>query len=150
MITLQKGAIYQHGNFGMLEYLRVDTFHGQRTLEFRQVSNGRSRYLFPEQVEEMLAKQETIETVKKQLDDLLSKLRTEFPIFQEEGLDEEEHHCEWTLLQERKRLHMAVFGKLPQLCGGCGTSGGGKCPDCGPVMGDATYRGMFGEDGGAS
>ena len=40
--------------------------------------------------------------------------------------------------------------KAEQLCGGCGTSGGGKCPDCGPVMGDATYRGMFGEDGGAA
>ena len=28
-----------------------------------------------------------------------------FPLLDEEGLDEEKHHCEWTLQQDRKRLH---------------------------------------------
>lgn len=28
-------------------------------------------------------------------------------------------------------------------CNGCGMTGGGHCPDCGPVMGDATYNEMF-------
>lgn len=30
-----------------------------------------------------------------------------------------------------------------KVCTGCGMTGGGKCPDCGPVMGDATYNEMF-------
>jgi hypothetical protein len=29
-----------------------------------------------------------------------------------------------------------------QQCSGCGRTGGGYCPDCGPVMGDSTYAGM--------
>lgn len=74
MNNLQKGVIYQHANFGMLEYIRVDNFHGERTLEFRQVSNGKSKYLFPSEVEAMLAPQETIETVKQQRDELLAAL----------------------------------------------------------------------------
>lgn len=150
MTTLQKGSIYKHERYGLIEYQRIDTFANQRNFDFRQVSTGRSKLLSADEVEGMLSQQETVESVKKQLDDLLAKIRTEFPIFQEEGLDEEEHHCEWTLLQERKRLHMVVFGKLPQLCGGCGTSWGGKCPDCGPVMGDATYQSMFRDGGGAA
>jgi len=36
-----------------------------------------------------------------------------------------------------------VIGVL-RVCGGCGRSGGGGCPDCGAVMGDATYAEMFG------
>ncbi|HIE9847150.1 TPA: DNA adenine methylase [Klebsiella quasipneumoniae subsp. quasipneumoniae] len=35
-----------------------------------------------------------------------------------------------------------VIGVL-RVCDGCGRSGGGCCPDCGPVMGDATYAEMF-------
>ena len=35
-----------------------------------------------------------------------------------------------------------VIGVL-RVCGGCGRSGGGGCPDCGAVMGDATYAEMF-------
>ncbi|MGL6407547.1 hypothetical protein ACSZM7_16340 [Aeromonas veronii] len=34
----------------------------------------------------------------------------------------------------------ALGGKV---CGGCGHTGGGKCPDCGPVMGNETYQEMF-------
>ncbi|MDP1062983.1 DNA adenine methylase, partial [Klebsiella pneumoniae] len=36
-----------------------------------------------------------------------------------------------------------VIGVL-RVCGGCGRSGGGGCPDCGAVMGDATYAETFG------
>lgn len=35
-----------------------------------------------------------------------------------------------------------VIGVL-RVCDCCGRSGGGYCPDCGPVMGDATYAAMF-------
>lgn len=31
------------------------------------------------------------------------------------------------------------------VCDGCGHTGGGKCPDCGPVMGHETYQEMFGK-----
>lgn len=33
------------------------------------------------------------------------KLLAGFPLLDEEGLCQEKHHCEWTLLQDRKRLH---------------------------------------------
>lgn len=36
----------------------------------------------------------------------------------------------------------ALGGKV---CEGCGHTGGGKCPDCGPVMGNKTYQEMFGK-----
>ncbi|HHX1815075.1 TPA: DNA adenine methylase [Klebsiella pneumoniae] len=36
-----------------------------------------------------------------------------------------------------------VIGVL-RVCGGCGRSGGGGCPDCGAVMSDAAYAEMFG------
>ncbi|EPD1303502.1 Dam family site-specific DNA-(adenine-N6)-methyltransferase [Enterobacter hormaechei] len=35
-----------------------------------------------------------------------------------------------------------VIGVL-RVCDGCDRAGGGCCPDCGPVMGDATYGEMF-------
>lgn len=35
-----------------------------------------------------------------------------------------------------------VIGVL-KVCAGCGRAGGGYCPDCGPVMGDVTYKNMF-------
>lgn len=33
------------------------------------------------------------------------KILNEFPLLDDEGLDEDKHHCEWTLQQDRKRLH---------------------------------------------
>ncbi|MFQ2180215.1 hypothetical protein ACK33W_02795 [Aeromonas veronii] len=36
----------------------------------------------------------------------------------------------------------ALGGKV---CDGCGHTGGDKCPDCGPVMGNETYQEMFGK-----
>jgi len=37
-----------------------------------------------------------------------------FPLFDEQGLDEEKHHCEWTLLQDRKRLHAMLAAPAAQ------------------------------------
>ena len=37
-----------------------------------------------------------------------SQLREAFPLFDEAGLSETEHHCEWSILQERKRLHAVL------------------------------------------
>ncbi|HBW8106914.1 TPA: hypothetical protein MFH30_004860 [Klebsiella pneumoniae] len=34
-----------------------------------------------------------------------------------------------------------VIGVL-RVCDGCGRSGGGCCPDCGPVLGNSTYNAM--------
>ncbi|WP_247148184.1 exodeoxyribonuclease VIII [Escherichia coli] len=33
-----------------------------------------------------------------------------------------------------------------KVCTACGKAGGGNCPDCGAVMGDATYQETFGEE----
>lgn len=41
-----------------------------------------------------------------------------------------------------------VIGVL-RVCVGCGRSGGGNCPDCGPVMGSSTYGAMAGVFNGA-
>lgn len=35
----------------------------------------------------------------------VERLRSDFPLFDDDGLCEREHHCEFTLLHERKRLH---------------------------------------------
>lgn len=40
-------------------------------------------------------------------------LRSEFPLFNDDGLCEYEHHCEFTLLQERKRLHKILSEITP-------------------------------------
>jgi hypothetical protein len=37
--------------------------------------------------------------------ELVEALRTEFPLFDDEGLDQEKHHCEWSMQHDRKRLH---------------------------------------------
>jgi len=37
-----------------------------------------------------------------------------FPLFDDDGLDEEEHHCEWALQQDRKRLHAMLTTPLAQ------------------------------------
>jgi len=34
-----------------------------------------------------------------------SAIAKEFPLYDEDGLDEDKHCCEWVMLQERKRLH---------------------------------------------
>uniref|UniRef100_UPI000CF73145 exodeoxyribonuclease VIII n=1 Tax=Escherichia albertii TaxID=208962 RepID=UPI000CF73145 len=35
--------------------------------------------------------------------------------------------------------------KAEKVCNACGQAGGGNCPDCGPVMGNATYQETFDE-----
>lgn len=42
----------------------------------------------------------------------LEQLQSAFPLFDEAGLSETEHHCEWSVLQERKRLH-AILNPAP-------------------------------------
>lgn len=42
-----------------------------------------------------------------------AKLLSAFPLFDDEGLNENEHCCEWTLQQDRKRLH-AMLSATPQ------------------------------------
>ncbi|TJT08949.1 exodeoxyribonuclease VIII [Escherichia coli] len=36
--------------------------------------------------------------------------------------------------------------ELEKVCNACGQAGGGNCPDCGAVMGDATYQETFNEE----
>ena len=45
-------------------------------------------------------------------EELIKLLLAEFPLFEDEGLCEEEHHCEWSMQQDRKRLH-----RIPQTTG---------------------------------
>lgn len=42
---------------------------------------------------------------------LVETLEKGFPLLSDEGLDEVEHHCEWAVQQDRKRLHtiLAAF-----------------------------------------
>ena len=34
-----------------------------------------------------------------------SSIAKEFPLYDEDGIDEDKHCCEWVMLQDRKRLH---------------------------------------------
>lgn len=43
-----------------------------------------------------------------EVSDRLNLILTEFPIFSEIGLTETEHCCEWSILQDRKRLHSII------------------------------------------
>lgn len=43
-----------------------------------------------------------------QHDQMRQALRREFPLLDEIGLDQELHHCEWSIQQERKRLHQLL------------------------------------------
>lgn len=48
------------------------------------------------------------EEVKQERDEALAhgeQIKHEFPLFDDEGLDQHEHCCEWALQQDRKRLH---------------------------------------------
>jgi len=39
---------------------------------------------------------------------LVEALEQGFPLFNDDGLDEVEHHCEWAIQQDRKRLHALI------------------------------------------
>lgn len=45
--------------------------------------------------------------------------------------------------QETKQAEPVVQQEPEKICTACGQSGGGNCPDCGAVMGDATYQETF-------
>lgn len=47
------------------------------------------------------------------------------------------------LLGVAGRHPISATGIYMKPCSGCGKTGGGKCPDCGVVMGDATYTEML-------
>ena len=44
---------------------------------------------------------------------------------------------------ETKQPEPVVQQEAEKICTACGQSGGGNCPDCGAVMGDATYQETF-------
>ncbi|HHE4901690.1 TPA: 3'-5' exoribonuclease [Escherichia coli] len=47
---------------------------------------------------------------------------------------------------ETKQSEPVAQQEPEKVCTACGQSGGGNCPDCGAVMGDATYQETFDED----
>ncbi|MXC49181.1 exonuclease [Escherichia coli] len=47
---------------------------------------------------------------------------------------------------ETKQPEPAAQQEPEKVCTACGQSGGGNCPDCGAVMGDATYQETFDEE----
>ncbi|MED8996002.1 exonuclease, partial [Escherichia coli] len=47
---------------------------------------------------------------------------------------------------ETKQPEPVAQQKPEKVCTACGQSGGGNCPDCGAVMGDATYQETFDEE----
>ncbi|HDT2434283.1 TPA: 3'-5' exoribonuclease [Escherichia coli] len=48
--------------------------------------------------------------------------------------------------QETKQPEPVVQQEPEKICTACGQTGGGNCPDCGAVMGDATYQETFNEE----
>ncbi|EFJ1100654.1 exonuclease, partial [Escherichia coli] len=47
---------------------------------------------------------------------------------------------------ETKQPEPVVQQEAEKICTACGQTGGGNCPDCGAVMGDATYQETFDEE----
>ncbi|HHN9983138.1 TPA: 3'-5' exoribonuclease [Escherichia coli] len=47
---------------------------------------------------------------------------------------------------ETKRPEPVAQQELEKACTACGQTGGGNCPDCGAVMGDATYQETFDDE----
>ncbi|EEW2531573.1 exonuclease, partial [Escherichia coli] len=47
---------------------------------------------------------------------------------------------------ETKQPEPVAQQEVEKVCTACGQSGGGNCPDCGAVMGDATYQKTFDEE----
>ncbi|EJF8699434.1 exonuclease, partial [Escherichia coli] len=47
---------------------------------------------------------------------------------------------------ETKQSEPVAQQEPEKVCTACGQSGGGNCPDCGAVMGDATYQETFDEE----
>ncbi len=47
---------------------------------------------------------------------------------------------------ETKQPEPVVQQEEEKVCTACNQTGGGNCPDCGAVMGDATYQETFNEE----
>ncbi|EFS9438670.1 exonuclease, partial [Escherichia coli] len=47
---------------------------------------------------------------------------------------------------ETKQPEPVAQQEVEKVCTACGQTGGGNCPDCGAVMGDATYQEIFDEE----
>ncbi|EFA2472296.1 exonuclease, partial [Escherichia coli] len=47
---------------------------------------------------------------------------------------------------ETKQPEPVAHQEVEKVCTACGQTGGGNCPDCGAVMGDATYQETFDEE----
>lgn len=47
---------------------------------------------------------------------------------------------------EEQQPEPVVQQEVKKICNACGQTGGGNCPDCGAVMGDATYQETFDEE----
>ncbi|HAZ7697296.1 TPA: exonuclease [Escherichia coli] len=47
---------------------------------------------------------------------------------------------------ETKQYEPVAQQEVEKVCTACGQTGGGNCPDCGAVMGDATYQETFDEE----
>ncbi|EFK2617540.1 exonuclease [Escherichia coli] len=47
---------------------------------------------------------------------------------------------------ETKQSEPVAQQEVEKICTACGQTGGGNCPDCGAVMGDATYQETFDEE----
>ncbi|XPE65947.1 hypothetical protein ACNKHR_26865 [Shigella flexneri] len=47
---------------------------------------------------------------------------------------------------ETKQPEPVAQQEVEKACTACGQTGGGNCPDCGAVMGDATYQEEFDEE----
>lgn len=48
---------------------------------------------------------EAYEALQAECDALVESLEQGFPLLSDEGLDEVEHHCEYVIQRERKRVH---------------------------------------------
>ncbi|HAX5209053.1 TPA: exonuclease [Escherichia coli] len=48
---------------------------------------------------------------------------------------------------ETKQPEPVEQQEVKNICTACGQTGGGNCPDCGAVIGDATYQDIFNEEG---
>ena len=97
----------------------------KETLSFLVLDWDRGKKLYS-QIEELLAQPEpepTQNIISDLRDDLVTlkglvpvrQILEAFPLLDEKGLDQEQHHCEWVLQQERKRLHAMLFNPLQLL-----------------------------------
>lgn len=64
-------------------------------------------------IAQLAALKEESERLRKNVAKLVEALEQGFPLLSDEGLDEVEHHCEWVIQRERKRVHsiLAAYRK---------------------------------------